>query len=940
VELELCDTWTTVLRHHAARTIDKTNKQIDLDPLPIHNYFTVLTHESKPESYSPINLIPSWAQCPVSRNKVWRVITEMKDWYAHENKYCWEPKVSMELCDDAENYKQYLMQLLPLDPGHFLGVISLAPAFWNRIALNRLRFQGQGISSSRQFYAVVRSLSEVHRLLVLHVPPPHFKSEQARWEHASRQATYNDDRHGRFERGLRVSDSIIDHLLPGEEKEWGQHYVQGGHPMLFVEPPKQCRKPNYSTYTDSDRAHPDLQRQLEGGWIEGPLLYAPWVENPQGGIWKPETDKWRTFHDCTATGLNASLHVPHSHFDDLQDVLPLHKSGCWQSGFDFKDAFLAWPRRQEHCDYLGLRDIHGQHYRYRFANFGCADSPYVQSRWSAILKRILNEKGLQHCPPNLQDRARCAGIYVDDGHVLHDPDLLQQEAVQQYESYIKVLQDLGVEDSEKKREPPALTKTFIGFFIDSTTNTVTVKAERRLKYASRIGDLLDRQAQEGKVTRREHAEVVGKLQWLTPVVRGGQGKLSQLYYTLDSFLLGPSGDPWGNDCYVILDTLAIAAYRHWIDVLHAGFSRKFYPAKDHTQAGFWRGIVKDTHDEINKSSHTATGIPVFTGDASGDQAGFFFEDAQKIYVFSEEESTPHKSSNFRELKTALLGLREWAPRWKGQRVLYRSDNSTTVSIINRQGTMAPDLLPVSKEIEQICTEFDIDLAAMHIPGDLNTLSDWLSRHKRGKDFADWAFRDDLFETYQKKLPHAFTLDGAADVLGTNSKLPRFCSQVKDFLRARLQGEHVWCNPDFEKISEFLAHFLDCQEKDPFNTSGTFVLPVWTTKAWWAYLRRARVLDSLAKGSDLFTSPDWRTLEKADGSFGFGGPRVPRGSTNWPVVVVHFPALVPDRGQDSGRGVRRSSGAGATGCALGALPTLQGRPQHDAALLHALSRVPL
>jgi hypothetical protein len=271
-------------------------------------------------------------------------------------------------------------------------------------------------------------------------------------------------------------------------------------------------------------------------------------------------------------------------------------------------------------------------------------------------------------------------------------------------------------------------------------------------------------------------------------------------------------------------------------------------------------------------------------------------------------------------------------------VLYRSDNSTTVSIINRQGTMAADLLPLSKELVQVCQDDDIDLAAAHIPGDINTRSDWLSRHKRQKDYSDWAFRDDLFLTYQSRLPQDFTIDGACDELGTNAKLPRFCSRLRSFSEAILQGEHVWCNPDFEQIFEFLSHFLDCQRKAAFSTSGTFVLPVWTNKEWWALLRGARILDSFSANSNLFTSPDWRELQNPDGSYAFGGTRVPRGATNWPVVVVHFPALAPDRGQGQGRHVPHGPGAGAARGALGQLPTLQGRPQQDSALLYALSHV--
>lgn len=53
---------------------------------------------------------------------------------------------------------------------------------------------------------------------------------------------------------------------------------------------------------------------------EGPLLYAPWVVNPQGGIYKPEKDKYKIFIEGTASGNNpASAMLPVKY--DLLDLV-------------------------------------------------------------------------------------------------------------------------------------------------------------------------------------------------------------------------------------------------------------------------------------------------------------------------------------------------------------------------------------------------------------------------------------------------------------------------------------------------------------------------------------------------------------------------------------------------------------------------------------------
>jgi hypothetical protein len=127
-------------------------------------------------------------------------------------------------------------------------------------------------------------------------------------------------------------------------------------------------------------------------------------------------------------------------------------------------------------------------------------------------------------------------------------------------------------------------------------------------------------------------------------------------------------------------------------------SRQFYLNKDLALAGFWKGVVHDEHTYMDKHSQTSNGIPVITCVASGDQAGYFFGDRLKIKQFAPKDSAPHKSSNYRELATPLYALQDFGAELAGQRVLYRYDNSTTVSIINRQGTMSSTLLPLSDTI--------------------------------------------------------------------------------------------------------------------------------------------------------------------------------------------------------------------------------------------------
>jgi hypothetical protein len=104
------------------------------------------------------------------------------------------------------------------------------------------------------------------------------------------------------------------------------------------------------------------------------------------------------------------------------------------------------------------------------------------------------------------------------------------------------------------------------------------------------------------------------------------------------------------------------------------------------------------------------------------------------------------------------------------------------------------------------------------------------------------------------------------------------------------------------IEEALRWFLECYRDSNYCTSGTFVLPVWADRAWWKLLKGASVIAYYGEGHPLFTSPDWRRLSRGEGGYAYGeGMRCFRGNTRWPVVVIHFPALLRFREGEIGGG---------------------------------------
>ena len=879
--------------------------------------------------------VAAWRTRPEQRERVHRVLRELR-WHRVETgaSTAW-PDVDICDADTAEEVKAYLSSDVPEYPvGLAAPGATLAP-LWNRISLTRLRMQG-----AKAWFATVRSVDGRHRLLVLKVPPRHAASEAARWRHAERQCTYRDDRHGRFTPGLRVDWARwCADALP-EDLPWLQEmHTGGGAPLSLTGiPAPYFRGSNYPSYSEHpDRADRDFAAMLERGVLEGPLHYRPRVVNPMGAIFSAEKDKFRTIHDATASGLNDHILPDTCRYDMLEDALPLQTAGCWQAGWDLTDAFFHQHRTQHHCDLLGVYRA-GEFYRFRYSPFGVADCPVIQQQFSSVLKRTANAEGARRGKFGWPD-VKTTAVFMDDGHDIIPAHVSYQEAVAQFERKLGYFAELGVEESVKKRILPSKVKSYTGFVVDSVAQAVTAEEAKQTKYAKALDELKASRTPTGEVNRLALSQVIGRYQHLTPVVQGGQQLLAEAYRSRDQ--APPSRcSPldWGDTTNVELSEPALDDLEELRDLLrHA--RRKYYLDGLPSENGFFTGHTERSIEELLATYTAHADIPVYVTDAAGTAGGGHRHDDRFVKGYAAELCAPHTSSNYREFDTGVEGMLRYQAQegWEDQRVLWLTDNTTAMSIVNREGTMSPNLEELSKRLQAHLRAHSNNLKARHLRGEWNDLADALSRYQWTRSPADWMVLRQAFLAAQQLAGVEFTLDGAADPVGLNAHLPRYCSPVDSFLDRDLRGEHIFANPDFALIAEYILHFKSEQQRSPQDTSLTLVLPVWLTATWWRLLKGAHVLSVYPEGVRLFTSPEWRTQTP-------GNPpnaRVSRGPTKWPTMIVRYPPRLPCRSAGSpGSGVRDRSTAPAEGRADRAVRVLRGEPAADSAILRTVRQAPL
>lgn len=116
---------------------------------------------------------------------------------------------------------------------------------------------------------------------------------------------------------------------------------------------------------------------------------------------------------------------------------------------------------------------------------------------------------------------------------------------------------------------------------------------------------------------------------------------------------------------------------------------------------------------------------ILTTDASLQGWGTHMAHLRAHDLWREEEMHLHIS--VLELKAVFHAVRAFLPHLTGQVVAVRSDNTTAVSYINRQGgTVSRTLCYLALELWILCIHHDIYLVATHVPGEQNSLADSLS----------------------------------------------------------------------------------------------------------------------------------------------------------------------------------------------------------------------
>ena len=165
---------------------------------------------------------------------------------------------------------------------------------------------------------------------------------------------------------------------------------------------------------------------------------------------------------------------------------------------------------------------------------------------------------------------------------------------------------------------------------------------------------------------------------------------------------------------------------------------------------WWHAHIREWKSTL-VTAGTATPTMILTTDASTTGWGATLEGQATTHGFFPPEIQA-RSSNYRELYAVYLALSAFKEKVNNQHILLRTDNITTMYYINGQGGPHKHLNKLTKLIFWAVKECHTSLRSLHLPGDLNTRVDELSRLN---PVTEWSLHQETFQQLENLWgPHS------------------------------------------------------------------------------------------------------------------------------------------------------------------------------------------
>lgn len=475
--------------------------------------------------------------------------------------------------------------------------------------------------------------------------------------------------------------------------------------------------------------------------------------------------------------LNRYLVKKHFKMDTLSKIINLVKPNDWAFSIDLSDAYMHIPIFPKHRKYLRFA-FQGKCYQWKVMCFGPTVAPRVFTKIVSVVAAHLRTQNIR------------LAVYLDDWLCLNQ---IHQHLLKDQYVCLNLLIKLGfLVNLEKSNLIPQQIITYIGAVFNLKLGLILPTEERFLKIQNAILDLVN-----GKNKAQNFLHLLGLMASCLELIPNARLFMRPIQLHLLSFWKPSS---------------------HSLDMI--------IPFTQHLQSHL-RWWLNPANIFKGRSLHQTLSEVIITTDASKKMYGGHLGNQYFQGTWSLDQINWHINSL--EMEAVFLTVSHFLSQIQGKSVLIKTDNTTVVQYINKQGgTKSSKLCIQTWKLWTLAIQNNISLRAVHIVGTQNILADQLSRHKIRA--TEWSLNpfvvQKIFQLWGTPL-----IDLFASV--DNHQTPIFCSWFPtnrafaiDALSISWENMYAYAYPPLCLIPRILTYIQQ------FHCQIILIAPQWQRRHWY------------------------------------------------------------------------------------------------------------